>query len=655
MTSFDQPGRGRLQAYRFLPLGEIRPSGWLAAQLTHDLEQGFLGCLDELAPDLIQHDDIYGADRLTQAVRTKDLGVLAKENHWAIQFLWWNSETQSNWLDGLMHAAVLLDHPQFLGKVQKRLEHLLATQDDDGYLGIYAPDLRFHFSSENGELWAQATLCRVLLKWYEASRDARVLLAVRRAVHVIMQAYSAGQSNPFAVSNDYAGVGHGLMLTDVLDQLYHLSGDESYLRYAGWLYQEYSRQPLSQDDIQLTHLLDPQRSFRAHGVHTYEHLRSLLVAAYAAHAPDLDAALAAYQTKLETCLTPSGAPIGDEHIGGRAADASEIGYEYCSIHELFASYVQGLQKTGAAHWADRAEWLFFNAAQGARHPFQPAIAYLKTDNSYSMGGPLHPHQVQDEQNPQLRYKYSPVHQDVAVCCAPNAGRILSYYAQSMWLRSREGLVVAFYGACSLQTQVGGTQVSITQSTDYPFNLSVTLVFSVAQPVTFTLSLRWPGWATEVKLFGTDPSAQSEGWIHIHKTWHDGDQLTLCFETDVLCHPWQEEEGFVSYGPLLFALPLEARARAGREYAPGFTDCYYDPIGPVPDLSLPEVPFFAPERRALDASHPWSSLALVGEMRQGTDGAPELVRLAPIGTTILRRVTFPWQFAAHRRPSGQNGG
>ena len=470
-----------------------------------------------------------------------------------------------------------------------------------------------------------------------------MLDAVRRAVDVTMSAYPIGQSHPFAVQGDYAGVGHGLIFTDVLDQLNHLTGDERYLDYALWLYQEYSRQPLSQDDIQLAHLLDPEYRFKAHGVHTYEHLRSLLIAVYAADDPRMDAALAACLVKLEICLTPSGGPIGDENIAGRQADASETGYEYCSIHELLDSYTHLLQKTGGAPWADRAEWLFFNAAQGARHPSESSqcgIAYLKTDNSLSMTGPLHPGDVQDKQNPQLRYKYSPVHQDVAVCCVPNAGRILPYYVKSMWLRSAEGLVAALYGSCDLRTQVDGVDVHIAEVTDYPFDLGITFRFSVAQPVEFTISLRKPAWASGFTLAGAESYAEQDGLIQVRKTWSSGDQLTLCFETDVKCHPWTNDEGFISYGPLLFALPLAGEARAGRGYGPGFQDRHYDPVAPCPDLALPRNPIFSPERHLVEPSHPWDSLALRGELLDPSSGEAHPVRLIPLGGSILRRVTFP---------------
>jgi len=625
------------QTYQFLPFGAVKPSGWIRAQMAHDLEHGFVGHLDELVPALIQRDDIYGADRLTTAAKTKELGVVAKESQWDVQFLWWNSETQSNWLDGLTRAALLLENSPFIEKARARLEHLLATQDADGYLGIYAPDLRFNFSGENGELWAQASLFRVLLGWHEAAGDERALESVRRAVGVTMAAYPMGKCHPFDVKNDFAGVGHGLVFTDVLDRLYQLTGEQRYLGYACWLYLEYSRQPLSQDDLQLKHLLDPDYRFKAHGVHTYEHIRSLLTAACAADDPQLDSALLAALAKLENCLTPSGGPIGDEFIGGRAADASETGYEYCSIHELLDTYTHLLQKTGDLRWADRAEWLFFNAAQGARHPNQSAIAYLKTDNSTSMTGSLHPGDPQDPENPQIRYKYSPAHQDVAVCCIPNAGRIAPYYVKAQWLRSAEGVVAALYGASTFQAEINGVRVNIAQITDYPFDTGITFRVEPAQPTEFRLSLRIPAWASGFSL-GTEPFTVQENLIHIQKTWQPGDQFTLCFETEVKIQPWKDEF-IVTYGPLLLCLPLDGNFSPGREYAPGFRDSYYT-LADESALNLRLAPqtVFTLERRPCDPSRPFDSLSLTGALLD-PDGTPHPARLIPLGGSLLRKVTF----------------
>lgn len=624
----------RLQAAQWLPFGAIKPAGWMRTQMAHDLEHGYVGHLDELVPGLFARDDIYGADRLTKAAKTKELGVVAKETRWEVQFLWWNSETQSNWLDGLVRAALLTENPVFIEKARTRIEHLLATQDADGYLGIYAPDLRFNFSGENGELWAQASLFRVLLGWYEATRDERVLTAVQRAVAVTMRAYPLGQSHPFDVKDDFAGVGHGLVFTDVLDRLYQLTSEEGYLAYARWLYMEYSRQPLSQDDLQLAHLLDPAYRFKAHGVHTYEQIRSLLTTACTLADPQIETALAAALAKLETCLTPSGGPIGDEFIYGRVAHASETGYEYCSIHELLDTYTHLLQKTGAAQWGDRIEWLLFNAGQGARHPRQPAIAYLKTDNSFSMTGPLHPDDPQDPANPQIRYKYSPVHQDVAVCCVPNAGRIYPYYVRAMWLRSENGLVAALYGACQVQTEINGVRVHIREETHYPFDLTINLSLSLEQPIAFDLALRLPAWADGFELNGADSHEIRDGFIHIQRTWQSGDHLSLRFITGVKTHAWRNSEVYFSRGPLLFALPLPGESRPGRSYPrPGFQDEYVDAASRATSLSAERGQTFSLEEGVFDPQHPWESLALHGLL----SGSP--VHLAPMGGTILRQVTF----------------
>lgn len=622
------------QTYQWLHLGEIKPAGWMRIQMQRDLEQGFLGHLDKLVPELIQNDKIYGADRLTKAVRRKDLGVISKESEWEVQFLWWNSETQSNWRDGFVRTAILLGNSEYLDKTCEYIEQILATQDTDGYLGIYAPDLRYNFDSENGELWAQASLFRVLLGYYEATSEARVLEAITRAVHVTMQAYPLGRSHPFMVKNDYAGVCHGLVFSDVLDRLYQLTKQEIYLDYALWLYSEYSESHLSAGDVRYINLADPNYHFLAHGVHTYEHLRSLLTAVYASGNPLLEKALTAYLEKLDICLTPSGAPIGDEMIGGRHADASITGYEYCSIHELLDSYSHLLQKTGNMEWGDRIEWLLFNAGQGARHPQESAIAYLKTDNSYSMTGLLHPDDPIDPRNPQTRYKYSPAHQDVAVCCVPNAGRIYPYYVKSMWMRTENGLLAALYGACELSTQVNGVAVRITEQTNYPFDLTISFSINVSLPVEFELAFRKPAWASGFELQTIDEWHEEEGIIKVHQLWRSEDKIVLRFQTAVKVNEFGNDECFLSYGSLVFAFPLESHVQKGKNYPlEGFHDlyCFADDSATTNFYSI-EGKDFTFEQQSFKEENPWGTALL---LRQPTS----LRRLLPLGGTILRQITF----------------
>ena len=565
----------------FLKTGSILPEGWILEQMSHDLRDGFVGHLDELVPALIREDDIYGRDRLTKQVRSKNVGAIAQDQEWEVQYLWWNSETQSNWRDGFLRHAVLTQNPEYLRKAEEYVEEMLAKQDPDGYFGIYGEDLRYRFDGENGELWAQATLLRGLLGYYEARGDERVLRAVIRAVERTMQAYPAGASAPFLADSSYAGLCHGLAFVDVLEKLYEITGREAYTAYAVWLYEDYSKHSLTETDVQLPNLLDGEYRFQGHGAHTYEHLRAVILAAYESDRPVYREALAGYLRKLDRCLCPGGGPIGDEWIFGHTADPSLHGYEYCSLTELLISYSLLLMKSGELQWADRIEWLLFNDAQGARHPEESAIAYLKSDNSYAMEGHFQTEQSWVTNPVQTRYEYSPTHQDAAVCCVPNAGRIYPYYVQSMWLRDEEGVTAALYGPCSVQLEMTGTsgqkvRMTLEEQTQYPFDDSIHILVNADQPALFRIAFRRPAWCEDFSAAapGAELTAGADR-VSLRKLWQNGDSIEIRMRNRVRRHNDLQGDVFYSYGPLVYALPLPGREKVVKEFGfGGFRELQY---------------------------------------------------------------------------------
>ena len=119
------------EKYKPLLITEVRPEGWLKKQIGENLD-GFIGRLDTLVPKLTREDKIYGENRLTKKVKSKDVGALGVPGDWQVQFLWWNSETQSNWRDGYIRSAILLDDQQHLEKLQEYVDYILSTQDEDG-------------------------------------------------------------------------------------------------------------------------------------------------------------------------------------------------------------------------------------------------------------------------------------------------------------------------------------------------------------------------------------------------------------------------------------------------------------------------------------------------------------------------------------------
>lgn len=633
------------QKYEWLEFGSIKPKGWILEQMKRDLTEGFLGNLDKLVPELIQEDNIYGENRLSNKVKSKNLGNESEDKEWEVQYLWWNSETQSNWRDGYIRTAILTSDEASLEKVQKYVAQILSYQDEEGYMGIYAPELRFNFDNENGELWAQACLFRGLLAYYEATHEQKVLDAVIRAVQVTMQAYPMNTSAPFGVAKSFAGVGHGLMFTDVVDRLYQFTKDENYLEYGLWLYKNYSQNNVSEEDIQYKNAINPAYRFKGHGVHTYEHIRALTTAWYASGNPALKQALDEYLTKLEKYLTPGGGPVGDEWIAERYSDATETGYEYCSVHELLDSYTHLLQKTGDLKWADKTEWLLFNAAQGARHPEESCIAYLKTDNSYSMVGKFRPDdEYKAEEVAQVRYKYSPAHQDAAVCCNPNAGRIYPYYVKSMWMRNPKGLVAVLYGASVLDTEINGVKLTITQQTNYPFESQASFKIVIEQPQTFELCFRQPAWVTsaQVHIPGAEAIRQGNLWV-INKLWQTNDEVTITFDTKVKVQRDRKNDYYLSHGALLYALPVDAQRQVHKTHlVEGFYDLYYTTDENIDFyLDKTKTSDFQHQSRQMNTENPWlyPASVLKGELWDAKQKQSKEVTLLPLGSTILRRATF----------------
>lgn len=615
--------------------GDIKPLGWARKELEENMT-GCIGNLDRLVPDLILEHDIYHADRLGNGSKLRELGRndtgedRLEENR--EQFLWWNSETQSNWWDGFCRSAILLGEDEWLEKVQVYLKKVRKSCDN-GYLGIYTPQLRFACTGENGELWAQSTLFRGLLACYEYFEAPELLELLTQAVDRLMEGYPIYISHPFCVKNPFGGVAHGLTITDALDRLHQLTGEEKYQKYALWLYEEYSACQQSESDLQIQNIANRNAFFQGHGVHTYEHFRALAIAAKAdcRYQPLLERAL----DKLPYYLTPSGAPIGDEWIGGRCADAGKTGYEFCSVHELLHTYCTLLEKSGNLEWADRAEWLYWNAAQGMKHPTESSIMYLKTDNCYTADEKRSPEA--GGRNP--RYKYSPTHRDAAVCCVPNSGRILPYFLQSTVLETSDGYLLPFYNPVAFCGKLGEAEVMLNLKTDYPKELTAQLEVSVSEPKEFDITLRFPKWASSMKVDRAvyrreeHPSQK----VALRRKWSH-ETLKIEFDCEICLQRDLKGDFYVTRGPLVYALEIPAKETIIRDYdIPGFYEKTYRSLNRhLEELRLKESVF---SRFHYTGGHTgeWADMTIEGILENGSESVPCTLR--PMARTILRKVTF----------------
>lgn len=608
-------------------LAEIKPKGWILNQLHRDLEEGFASRLDDLTErakhDLFTHRIASSQDQLA----------------------WWDSETRGNWLWGYVMMAYLANHPDHIARVRGLMEELLATQDEDGYIGIYAPQWRYqHPAGENGELWGQSRALLPMLAYYEFTKDTRYLQAVERAVHLTMSHYD--KNHPFFKKTDdlsvnITGLTHGLCYMDVVEWLYRITQNPAYRDFGIWFLEDFNKMaiPFANDDLSIANLSDPYRPMTGHAVHTVEHLRALIWGATSAQKSDWVSAMNAAFAKLGFYQTPSGAVVGDESIHG--LPMPDIGYEYCTLTELLMSINSACEHLGEARFGDMVENIAFNAGQGARLSNGKGISYLTSDTRLSANH-IRPDSYSYLHGHGGRFKFSPTHEDVACCCNPNSVRFMPHYISRMWLRHEDGVVAMLYGASELTTTINDVPITITTETNYPFSNTVELTISPQEPTTFSLMLRIPNWATMMHLTinGNITEEAAHGFYHVRKLWSEGDKVTIFFVPNIHLIPYPNDEYSIHYGALQFVLPIPYQITPIKNYPiADFHD--YDIIPqqiedayriPILDESLPNYGLSVKEISDANAEFPWDTPPIELEGKTAS--------FIPFGASILRRASFP---------------
>jgi hypothetical protein len=243
---------------------------------------------------------------------------------------------------------------------------------------------------------------------------------------------------------------------------------------------------------------------------------------------------------------PGGGFAGDENCRLGYTDPRQ-GFETCGIVEFMGSHELLNRLTGDPVWADRCEQLAFNMLPAALDPWGKGVHYITSANSIDLSNTPKTHgQFNDTFALQA---YMPG-VDQYRCCPHNYGQGWPYFTEELWLATPDdGLCAAMYAPCSVTAQVGGgTQVTVTEDTGYPFTDAVTLTVSPSAPTAFPLYLRVPGWcsAPSISVNGQAVSAPAgPAYTAISRTWSSGDTVAIRFPSTPTVSSWSAQGGAVS--------------------------------------------------------------------------------------------------------------
>ena len=616
--------------------GRLTVSGWVRELLRRDAN-GMTGHLDEIFPDA--GTDIFGAEQ----VEHKEQG------YWSS---WWPGEVRGNWLEGLTELAFLLRDRALIEKTNAIIDSVLSHQDADGYIGIYQKGARYIVTARFGELWTQSRIMRVLLAYYRITQREKVLNAVIRMADNIL---ANVPDSVFAVPDEDGSKVHGLMIIDGFYELYRLTENDAYRAFCVRLYRDYCEHPSQfiEDDLRFVNLFDPAVPFVGHGPHTCESLRVPLLLYQMTGDPVYERAYMCAMKKLDRNLTLSGACKSDEFIGtyqsslvmendarssvfGGSVPIPSVGYEYCSTVELMFDYLRAQELTGDFAYADRLEWLVYNAGLASKHASGKMIQYLGADNMYDASASVNP-----------RFDYSPTHDDAAGCCAANAGRMMPAFVRRAFVERDRLLIANLYLPLSLRIQTAKGGLTVIETTEYPFDHTVKFRFSGKGETAF--ALRIPAFAESFTVLcnGERAKGRRDGALFVlDRPVSNRDSVVLTLTGRP--HLVQAKDGTfgVACGTLLYAKPIEAVRRVRRSYGMrGFFDMDFMPKPHAnwdyTILTDAAGQLQCSEPARVQHGYPLSEGRFCLSVRALDRYAyPVSLALAPICATTLRRTTFP---------------
>lgn len=507
----------RPNAFYLLPLGSIKPAGWLKRQLR------------------IQADGLSGHLSETWA----DVGPNSG----------WLGGTGESWergpyyMDGLLPLAYALDDAALKARALQFIDWTLTHQASNGMLG----------PASNSDWWPRIVLLKALTQYQELTGDPRVIPAIKRYLRLQLSELPSRplrdwgkfrwQDEALSVIWLYNRTGDPWLLD--LATLLHKQGFDWIGNYADFRY----REKVTPEFIKLNEnngLGDT--ALATHGVNNGQALKTGAVWSVVSGS---DTDRANVRRALEVLDQYHGLPNGmfscDEHLAGRSPSQ---GSELCTVVETMFSLEQALAITGDAAFGDRLERLAFNALPGTFDDAMWAHQYNQEPNQVECS--LH-HKPWVSDGPESNlYGLEPNFG----CCTANFHQGWPKFANSLWMATADdGLAATAYAPCEVRTVVKGTPVHLAVETDYPFRGAVKITLQPERPIEFPLMLRLPSWAhgASLRLNGhSHPLPDVGRFVRLEQSWKAGDIVELSFPMKPRTSPWFNDSIAVECGPLVFS-------------------------------------------------------------------------------------------------------
>ncbi|BDD12803.1 hypothetical protein FUAX_52350 (plasmid) [Fulvitalea axinellae] len=500
-----------------LPVGSIRPAGWLKAMLERQRD-GLTGNLNTISAWLQKEDNAW----------------LSKDGIGR-----WGWEELPYWLRGYGNIGYTLNDKKIIEETRVWIEGALASQRKNGDFG---PEFRFG-DDKTRDYWANMVMLYCLQSYYEYSQDDRVI--------ELMTNYFKHQltvpDHEF-LTHYWQHMRGGDNMNSVL-WLYNRTGDKFLLELAHKIHRNTADWSKA-NKLPNWHNVNIAQGFREPA--TYYSLSH--------NKKHLEATYANFKHVRQRHGQVPGGMYGADEIAREGYDDPRQATETCGIVEQMFSDELLLGLTGDVFWADHCENVALNSFVAALMPDMRSLRYFTAPNLVRSDKENHAPGLSKRGTFLLMNPFS------SRCCQHNHSSGWPYYTERLWMATPDnGLAATLYSASEVTATVGeGTQVTLTEETNYPYEEQVQVRVNTPEEVCFPLYLRIPGWCGQAtaKINGETVIANPApgNYIRIYRSWKNDDTVTLSLPMEVKVKTWtaNHNSASVNYGPLTYSLDIKER-------------------------------------------------------------------------------------------------
>ena len=503
-------------AFRPLPLGAIRPEGWLLRQLRLQRD-GLTGHLDEFWPDVAESQWFGGA-----------------AEGW---------ERAPYWLDGAIPLAVLLDDAELKQRLARRVDHVVSHQRPDGWYAPYPKDA----GAKPYDLWAILLVNKALVQHHEATGDARVLEAVRASLRTLHEGVARTPLFDWGRFRWFEGLVPAFYVHERTGEPWLVELART-LRVQGVDYEALYRT----EDVTLP---TPRRGLWKWTKHVVNTAMATKAAALSwrldGKASDRDFATRMLEILDRHHGQVTGMFSGDECLAGRSPLQ---GTELCAVVEFLYSLETLFSVFGDPAFAERLERVAWNALPATIAPDMWSHQYDQQVNQAQCT--VNPDHLWTTNGPEsnvfgLEPNYG--------CCTSNLHQGWPKLAAHLWMRTKdEGLVAVVYAPCRVSFAARGVPVTVTVATDYPFRETVDVTVEPRQAAAFPIVLRVPAWAegATLRIGAGAEQPLRPGTLHrVAREWSGATTLALRFPMRPKLSRRYNEAVAIERGPFVYSLAI----------------------------------------------------------------------------------------------------